>query len=279
MHPWIRIVRPINVLFTFAVVVVIITMIAPANVVTPATLWAALSAALIGAGGNVINDVCDLEIDRINRPDRVLVQNNMTTAQATGWASVLFCTGILISLQLGWENTSVAILAAGGLVGYSVWLKRTPLWGNLTVSFFSGLTFLYGGLAVAAPQAALFPAGFAFFIHLARELIKDMEDLEGDKRQDARTFPIVFGVRAATGLATLAMVALSLLIAIAYRLRQYNDYFLYISLLTVFPLLTWVVVKIWRDPGPNDLNTASRLLKITMIAGLVALFAGSLKVS
>lgn len=275
MTSWIRITRPINVSIMFVSVAAIIGVIAPSRLLSLSSLWAALSTALIGGAANVINDVFDVDIDRINRPDRVLVQNSMSITQAKRWASLLFVVGFASSLPLGWINASIAFCAVVGLIGYSAYLKRTALWGNLTVSFFSALAFVYGGFAVNRPDAALFPAGFAFLIHLARELIKDMEDTQGDARQNAKTFPIVFGERPTVAVISAIFALLSGMMALAFVFGHYNLRFILIGAGGIYPILGWVLVKLWRRPAKNDLHAASTSLKWAMVVGLIAIVAGS----
>lgn len=275
MTPWITITRPINVSIMFVSVAAIIGVIAPPKLMSLPTLWAALSTALIGAAANVINDVFDVAIDRINRPDRVLVRQAMSLAQAKVWAGLLFATGFAASFFLSWINVAIACVAVIGLIGYSAYLKRTALLGNLTVSLFSALAFLYGGFAVDRPAAALYPAGFAFLIHLARELIKDMEDMDGDSQENARTFPIVFGIRPTVMVVTTSLTALAGLIVAAFVSGQYNRSFLLIGIVGIYPILGWVLITLWRGTTKSDLRTASTLLKWAMLVGLVAIVTGT----
>jgi len=78
---------------------------------------------------------------------------------------------------------------------YSKYLKRIPLLGNVTVAFLTGLVFIFGGVVVSNPGAAIVPAVFAFLINLIRELVKDMEDIEGDKIAGVITFPIKYSLK------------------------------------------------------------------------------------
>ncbi len=275
MTPWITITRPVNVAIIFACVAAIIGVIAPSKLMSLQTLWAALSTALIGAAANVINDVFDVAIDRINRPDRVLVRQAMSLTQAKVWAGLLFVAGFAASFPLGWINVTIAWFAVVGLIGYSAYLKRTTLLGNLAVSLFSALAFLYGGFAVDRPAAAFYPAGFAFLIHLARELVKDMEDMKGDALENARTFPIVFGIRLTVMVVTITLTALAGLIVAAFVSGQYNRSFFVIGIVGIYPILGWALVMLWRRTTKSALHTASILLKWAMLVGLVAIVTGT----
>ena len=104
--------------------------------------WAAASAMWILSGGNVVNDLYDVETDRINQLSRPLVTGAVSFKAGWSAAVLLFGIGIASAWQLGPAMFAVAWLAAGLLVLYSAKLKRTLLWGNLTVSFLGGLAFL-----------------------------------------------------------------------------------------------------------------------------------------
>ena len=213
VHPALRLVRAGNLAVSF-VGTLVGGLVAHANGISvPALLWlllvlAGCSTALVTAGGNVLNDLLDLEGDRTNHPDRPLVTGEVSVPAARALATALFVVGIAVAIPVvlvePWVGV-ILLVAVALLLSYEFRFKRAGFTGNLVVAFLTGVVFLYGG-AAAGYAAVLAPFGaMAFFATLSREVIKDMEDLAGDVGRT--TFPKVYGLGAASGLARGAVVA------------------------------------------------------------------------
>ena len=184
--------RPINCLITFASV--LLGGWLGIHRITEPLLFAALSAALITAGGNALNDLCGITEDRINKPHRPLPSGRLSPGIARIEMGIFLLAGILLALPL--TNASPRHCPhchRKCLTLYNAYLKRVPLIGNLTVSALGGLAFLYGGAAVQVMSAPWIIAGFAFLFHLGRELLKDLEDSAGDRQLSGGTVPISWG--------------------------------------------------------------------------------------
>ena len=169
---------------------------------------AAISTSLVTAGGNVLNDVLDLEGDRTNHPDRPLVTGEVSVATARGLTAALFIGGILVALPVVLVEPQVgAILAVAvvALLGYEFLLKARGFVGNLVVGLLTGLVFLYGGAAAGNALLLLPFAGMAILATVSREVIKDMEDVAGDVGRT--TLPKRYGLGFAGGVARGAVVA------------------------------------------------------------------------
>lgn len=276
MSPYLIILRPLNVGITFVSVVVVL-FLAHGGEMAEAwrpSLLAGLSAALVCAGANVINDLFDLEIDRINKPNRPLVTGSLSLPSARIWWLLLSAAGVAFSIPLGWKCVVIACFAVIGLYGYSAHLKSTPLWGNLAVSFFTALAFLYGGLAIGKVEHAWWPAVFAFLFHFGREILKDVEDMIGDAKQGVRTFPLVYGRKKALALASIVFLAVALTTTLAYAIGSYSAIFLSIVLCGVDTVLLYVGVSMWTNPEPKNLGRLNGLLKVDMLVGIIAMLAG-----
>lgn len=213
MNPWLRLVRVGNVLVSFVGVLVGGLAAAGAGINLPASFWiavvlAAISTACVTGAGNVLNDVLDIRTDRINHPDRPLVQGSISIRQGRALSAGLFVVGIAVVLPIVPEFPAVGVIlavAVGALLAYEFRFKARGVVGNLTVALLTGLVFLYGG---AAAGDALVMAPFAVMAFLAtfsREVIKDMEDALGDT--DRRTLPRTHGMPFATGVARSAVAA------------------------------------------------------------------------
>ena len=146
-------------------------------------LLAAASTGLVTAGGNALNDLLDREGDRANHPDRPLVTGEIGAASARGFVIATLVVGIAVVIPVIRAAPGVGVLLAlalAAVLSYEFWFKAVGFLGNLEVAFLTGLVFLYGAASVGpvGPVAAL--AGMAFLATLSREVIKDMEDMEGD---------------------------------------------------------------------------------------------------
>jgi geranylgeranylglycerol-phosphate geranylgeranyltransferase len=187
--------RPVNSLV--AGLAAIIAYLIDTGTLIPQTLLLLCVVALVTAAGNVINDFFDAEIDAVNRPDRPIPSGAVTRTAARGFAVTLFLSGILVSFFTNPLCIGIAVVNSLILIAYAGKLKRTPLLGNITVAYLSASIFLFGGalngwygLVHILPIAAI-----TFFAMLSRELVKDAEDVEGDKAGDADTVPIRFGIK------------------------------------------------------------------------------------
>lgn len=181
----------------------------------PTKLWIAAGVvATLTAAGNVMNDYYDLEIDRINKPKRAIPSGQISTTSAAWWAVILTILSLGMSLWLDLSMTLVAGGIALLLVVYSWRLKHTFLIGNAVVGFMSAMTVVYGGMAVGNVQATIMLAFVILFFIFCREILKTIEDYEGDRLLGARTIAVVLGkvsaLRIFFGLAILVIV-LSLL--------------------------------------------------------------------
>jgi len=268
--------RPLNVIVTGAVVVVggVMASRQAGIVMSDAIYGAALSAALIAAAGNVINDVYDVAIDRINRPARPLPSGRVSIVHAGVWGAILFMAGIIvafsISPSLGWIAVIVSIL----LWSYSHKLKKMPFIGNVVVSVCGGLAFIYGAVAVSELKYGIYPAVFAGLIHLSREIIKDIEDMPGDRAVLAKTLPLMIGEPAALRTAAVPLVLLTGLTIIPYLLDLFGVMYLTLVIVTVDIPLLMLVYFTTMKPGAIKLRALSQALKVLMVTGLAALYFG-----
>jgi len=268
-----QIARPVNVLIgmlSIFIAAVISGTIQPYFKV----LLAVLSGGIITAAANTVNDYYDLEIDKINKPNRPLPAGKLSRKAAFWLWLCEFITGIVLS---GFINTLaffIATVFSVILFFYSFILKRLPLWGNFAVSLSSAMAFVYGGVAVNRVRQTLIPAGFAFFYHFGREIIKDMQDLEGDAHGNAKTFPLLFGKKAAIRLVTLIFILLILLTILPYVIHWYGGYYFLVIVIGVYPVLIYALISIRLDQGGRNLGLVSNVLKADMLIGLLAIYLG-----
>lgn len=168
---------------------------------------AVVTTALAVAAGNAINDYFDRDIDAINRPDRPIPRGAVSPRGALGFSAALFGLAIGFAVLLPLVALAIAAVNLVALVTYTTVFKGTPGLGNALVSYLVGSTFLFGGAAVGSLEAPLVLGALAALSTFTREVIKDVEDLAGDREEGLRTLPVAIGARRSlwVGVATLAV--------------------------------------------------------------------------
>ena len=237
-------------------------------------LLVSIAALLLLSAGNAINDYCDYNIDRINRPMRPLPSGRIQRLHAFIFAMVLIAIGIWLGTLINRNATGFAILVSAALVSYAFWLKRTPFIGNLVVSGLTGVTFVAGGVAIDSVQGTLVPAIFAFLFTGAREIIKDIEDTEGDLRNSVKTLAIL-NPRLAVGTAVGFMVLVILFSPIPYLLGWYSWHYLLTVVLGVDFVLIGLATRLLRDASRDSCASIQRWMKWDIFVGLGAIYLGT----
>ena len=269
-----KVTRPVNVIITLISVIVAAAICQKGNFPELYVLLAAISAALTAASGNIINDIFDIEIDKINRPMRPLPSGKITINEAYVLISTLVFISLFLSFLVSFPVFIIVIVSHLLLFLYSKYLKRIPLLGNITVAFLTGLVIIYGGVVVENPVTAIIPAAFAFLINLIRELVKDMQDIEGDKKSGVKTFPIQFGFKKSKFIILFLSLILILFTCYPFISKIYNIEFFIVVMIIVNPILVYCMKILFQVNAVKNLNKISNLLKISMVIGLIAIFLG-----
>jgi len=234
--------------------------------------WLLLAAAACAtAAGNTINDIYDVDIDRVNRPERPLAAHGLSIRAAY----VLYIFFVVAAVVLAFFLPRAAALWIGVWIVllhiYSWRLKRICLAGNLLVSIVAGSGFLLGAYAGGSLMAGLMPAAYTFVFNVGREIVKDVADIEGDRVCEARTFPIVSGRRSALSTALAIFLALCIALPVPAFLGHYRMAYGFIMLLTLVPIL---LISIWMILQRRSLGLVSSLLKLGMFFGCIAFYFG-----
>lgn len=190
----VRIIRPANA--TISGATAILAYFIATGTLIPEVLLAAAAALLITGAGNTINDACDAAIDAINRPDRPIPSGEMSMNAAYAYAALLFIVGLSAAFFTNPLCLAIAIINSILLILYAKVLKGTILYGNIAVAYLSGSIFLFGG-ALAGIDGLIITlplAGITLFGTLAREILKDAEDRDGDAAGGATTLPMAIGI-------------------------------------------------------------------------------------
>ena len=247
---------------------------------------------LIAAAGYIINDYFDLNIDRVNKPDKNVIDRVIKRRWAILWHLILSFLGIVLTpLAVGfsyWYVVLANIACVALLWFYSTSFKRQLLVGNLVISLLTAWTILVLFFSFTTPynafstsndvsvkffRLAFLYAGFAFIISLIREAIKDMEDMKGDMRYGCKTLPIVAGIRT-TKLYT--AIWISVLVATLAILQFYVLQFgwwpsvVYSLLLVIVPLL-YALQKLRKAYRTRDFAALSSITKWIMLSGILSM--------
>lgn len=258
-----------------------------------AGLALAMAAAfLITGAGNAINDYFDLESDRVNRPRRPIPSGQVGRKSALAFSIMLFLMGIALSGFINWACFAIAIINSLLLVEYSHALQDKILVGNIAVSYLVGSTFLFGGAAMGNPALPLLFMFLAALSNLGREIVKGLEDLEGDRlkflkklasgiRGVAERFGLRQGRAGIMHEKRITIVAgISLLLAIFVSPLPYLLGMLGISYLAVLIpadfLFALAMALLTRASGKKHFHKISMVIKLGMFLGLMAFIVGVL---
>jgi len=226
---------------------------------------------LLTGAGNAINDYFDAGIDAVNRPDRPIPSGRLKKGSAYKFSIVLFSCGILIAYFIGTAPFIIALFNSLLLYFYAFSLKRKVFVGNLSVSYLTGSTFLFGGAAYGKGIEATY---FLFFLSmlatLAREIVKAIEDMEGDSKDGAVTLPIRIGERPSAYIASAVGLIAVLLSPLPYITGLFKDSYLLVVGIADIIFLYAVFLILKKNP-----SASSKYFKVAMFFALVAFIEGS----
>lgn len=267
--------RPINCFITFITIVIACFICGG----TLNDIWFILAGGFIGllvtASGNIINDYYDIEADRINRPSRILPSEIVLPTTAVLFYLAFNVAALILSLLLSLELFVIAFITVTLLFLYSYGLKNIPLVGNAVIAFLTGLAFIFGSVIVGNILCGFIPALFAFMINFMRELVKDIEDIDGDKTAGFSTYPIKYGIVNSVSIITIFGITLILLTTLPFLFSIYNVKYFIIVMPFVNGILVFVISRLRIDPSGYNLSLSSSLLKLDMVIGIIAIILGS----
>ena len=251
----------------------------------------ALSTASVAIAGYIINDIHDVKADIINKPDQLFVDKKMTriTAQNLfiGFNSVGLVLGMYLSYHVGHNSYFIIfVLTSLLLYQYAKQLKKRLLIGNIIVSSIVLFCILMLAVFDVAPATnnynlesqmgilhiVLLFGGFGFTLTFLREVVKDMEDIEGDKAIEAKSLPIVLGEKQTKRI--LVIISFLLIVALTYVSYSvypaHSDVSYYLLGLVVLPLL-YFMIMLTKAVTKNDFHKLSAILKLIMLLGILSM--------
>lgn len=227
---------------------------------------------LITGAGNAVNDYFDAEIDRINRPHRPIPSGRLKKGSAYKFSIALFALGIAVSYSISPIPFFIAVFNSLLLYFYALSLKRRVFIGNLSVSYLSGSTFLFGGSAYGYEGIRFTLVLFllSMLATLAREIVKSIEDMEGDRKEGAATLPLRVGERPAAYIASLTGVIAVILSPVPYLTGLFDERYLFAVAIADVIFLYAVLLILKKKP-----SSSSAYFKTGMFFALLAFIAGS----
>lgn len=250
-----------------------------------------LSTLCIAAGGYIINDIYDTEADAINKPDKQIIGKAISEEKGYNFYMAFTVVGVVLGFYLSnlvGESRffGIFVIIAALLYIYATFLQRMLLVGNIVISMLVGLSLIIVGIFELLPaitlensflQTSMFEvlfdyAVFAFIITLIREIVKDIQDVDGDYKAQLKTLPIVIGknraAKTAFGLTILAILLLVYyLVSFLYMQQIVVIYFL----ITVIAPLIYIAIKLFTAEHKKEFQTISNLLKLVMLSGMLSM--------
>lgn len=255
-----------------------------------------LASILIAAAGYIINDYFDLNIDLVNKPSRMVVDKTVSRRWAIFLHMFFSMAGILISFYIGLQSNNwfigfANIVCVVVLWFYSTTFKKKLLSGNILISMLTAWTVLVvyffahnymGGLfreqtTEAAShkllRLALLYTSFAFIITLIREVVKDVEDMEGDRKYGCRTMPIVWGVEFSKVFVSIWMIILlALLLIVLFYILQFSMWVpaAYNFLLIIVPA-AYALFLLMKSKTSLEFGRLSTWIKVVIFTGILSM--------
>lgn len=272
MNSYIEILRPGNAIMAL---IAVILMAIIGKTYSFEIVLGAISVFLATGAGNTINDYYDYEIDKINKPERPIPSGRIKLENALYYSLLLFLIATIIGFFISIENGLTVIICSALMILYAYTLKQRCLIGNICVSLLTGLTFVYGGLITGDIYLSIFLGFFAFLMTLSREIIKDTEDIEGDKKENANTLPIKYGAKNAVLLAVVLNILTCLLSPILYFYNIFSIVYLAIVIVADIIFIYSAILAI-KDQSKENLHHVSKLMKIAMFVAFISFAVGSI---
>jgi len=261
---------------------------------TPGFILLVLATILIAAAGYIINDFFDQEIDRINKPEKMIIGTHISSRRAKTLYRVLNTVAILLGFIASYTSGSFSLGLIFPLIAAMLWIysarhKRRFFSGNLVVSFLSAMVVLIvwlfeytaiinsgqdiSGHVKTIGVVVWFYAAFAFLVSMVREIVKDIEDVKGDAEAACKTLPLKAGIQ----FAKIVAIAITIITMLLLALGQYLLFLkglkliMWYYLIPVQLLLVGLALQIGKAIAPVEFRKPGNLAKITMVAGILGM--------
>ncbi|WP_298879884.1 geranylgeranylglycerol-phosphate geranylgeranyltransferase [uncultured Polaribacter sp.] len=241
----------------------------------------------ITAGGYIINDIFDLRTDKINKPNKVIIDRFITTKSALKAYYIITSLGLLLGFLMSykWYHLGLFLVPTIVLFLYSKYFKKKMFLGNVIISLLIAysiyLIYKYHFITQCCYEYSIFEEPlkntifvyiiFSFITTLIREIIKDIEDINGDLKIKAKTLPIVIGRKRASHVAFFfSSILLIFLLLVLQFIRSEYLFLGYGIIFLLLPLL-YFMYKLWFAETKKDFSSLSNQMKIIMLFGILSM--------
>lgn len=219
------------------------------------------------AAGNAYNDYFDREVDKVAHPERPIPSGTVTPYGASLASVVLFAIAVAFSFFVNLWSVIIVVTSVFVMVGYERFLKAEGLAGNIAISWLTGALFLFGGAAVDSLELAWILAALAFLATLGREIVKDVQDIEGD-RGTRKTLPMRLGERNAGIVGSVAFVSAVALSPLPYLLNLLSVWYVPVVLASDAIFIYCALIH-FENP-----ERGQKVAKLAMFIALIAFLVG-----
>ena len=268
--------RPLNVITAVVCVLVVYFLLHLSDltlIILPSIVLVCYMAA-----GNMLNDLIDLKSDKINKPSRPLVNHDISRYLIILIILLLFIIGSFASMYIDIYAMKLAVfIAMPGIITYELIFKRSPLIGNIMISILVGVVFIFAELSLNHSISIMWRASIlAFFLNLIREIIKDIQDINGDAELKYKTLPLVVGVP--TSILILRIITIFFIIISMLPIFSYYYLWYYIPLIVFLihiPLL-YIIIRLTDNITPKECAKYSKVLKLLIINGIIIIIISTI---
>ena len=291
LYPYFKIIRPLNCFLSgLSLFIGILITLGPKILGENLLLFSIgfLIIILIAAGGFVINDIYDIEIDKINQPHRILPSGKISLKTAKLYSTGLFIFGVVLSIlvlsfkpigfNLGLFPPFFVIFGIASLFLYASYLKKLGVIGNLLITGLSGIPFIVGGLFIGDLTRTVFPILLVISVMYSREIIKDVEDIKGDIEASdfMLSLPAIIGVKNTVNIGKIFMFLTIIFTALPFigNTFSYFKSWAVVVMAMVLDITMIYSIIILNGTEDNLIATSKKVkvyLKIGILLGLIGL--------
>ena len=236
-----------------------------------ALLMTGAATTLIAAGGFVVNDIMDIEIDRVNRPDRPLPAGAISVATAWALYWVLNTTALALALKVSGILALVAVGIVMLLFIYSTQLKQRFLVGHVAIGIMGALILPFGALALGHALPVMLSVLFVFPAFFAREVLKTVPDYVGDKAHGVDNLATRYGPRAALRISKVSLLCTALMLPLILPVWSLNRWYIIAAVVGIWPILLYALLR----STPQNSRTLIAISKLLFLLTAGALLVGS----
>ena len=265
---YLRLMRIGNCLMGFISILATSYFVSQSFFLNTSVFLGALAALFVMGGGNSLNDYFDYRIDKLNKPERPIPSGLITRQRALIFSICLFLGGIFLGLFLNIFALSIVIINTCLLIVYARYSKTMSFAANILIAWMTSSVFIYSATILYIIDINIIVlASSAFFVMTAREILKDIEDIQGDVQSGAITLPIKLGIRRARTISSLFILPAVFLIFVPITSGTMNSF--YFGL--VICASTILLISFFLKP-----KISQKIIKLAAIIVLAAFLVGSI---